>query len=608
MTGDEATEQRSGWTLGSWTQTEEGPAISLLREVTEQEHRSLQEAAEFIRTAAGGAGYVNVIRAIEDFEQRAADLASESPVEAHALEHSLRVVARLVVACAERVIASIDDSPLVVGADRQLLQAELRQMRDASVAISTCAGLLERSPLLTVVRTGEKPEVFVVGERKGARYSSPMALLMDAANELQRMLAQRLVVLSPLIAEASLMLRRVTAEVLDGAPALIRPEKLNGGDGSATTSLGLNDLALPLIAPLQRQLQRAERLLSQPGPTDDRAKADEIEEPSLAPDWQPASDPEGSPEGATEANEQPGALPSGVLDLRLVVERLAAINDTLERAWSEALDAVDLDTAHQDLRADFESLLRALGHATSAEETRMRAKGVDPVLAAGLRNLTVDAIVRAPNTRQMWEQLQVAMLHAISIFGEALAALARHANAEIAVDDQGRETVATWWESGAFDTVRRAARFVLRIYEEKEAAERELLAEAGATETDSEARMAPDQRSELLERFMLGQMALAAGDPEAALLHTRLAYRALFVVADDGEEGMLERMEADPVQAEVSRAARAVTELAQRLAAGDRIDLGTVTLVVLVGLNQLAAGAGIGAVASSGPAEGVPSG
>lgn len=211
----------------------------------------------------------------------------------------------------------------------------------------------------------------------------------------QRLTGRQLQIYEPRIDEASLYLRRLAAEVADGAPALMHAESFDPDAGE--TSFGqttFDPLALDKALYLHRALRRSRQLLAD---TEGRVagadqQGEEVGEhaavdPAGTRDHEATTPGAGADavDGATEApspdvdeaapEPPPGDRQDQVLDLRSLAQHATEFVDELEKAWSAALDAVVLAEAQEEMNARYSSLLRSIARRASAGDRALRAAG-----------------------------------------------------------------------------------------------------------------------------------------------------------------------------------------------------------------------------------------
>jgi len=186
-------------------------------------------------------------------------------------------------------------------------------------------------------------------------------LLEELVLTCQRLFARHLLLQEDRIAAASVRLRRLAAEVLEGAPVLMLAR-----GGPAKPQLQFKELALGEVAVLQRALRQARRLLAPPvtpptrpptespeGPATGAPSASEVKEEA-------AGHPPTGEDTSTGGGEIEGARMTSSVDLLAVVEHVTRLTVAAERAWSAALDPVTLGEANEELLDQWASLIAVI--------------------------------------------------------------------------------------------------------------------------------------------------------------------------------------------------------------------------------------------------------
>ena len=392
------------------------------------------------------------------------------------------------------------------------------------------------------------------------------------------MLAARLVALEEPVREASLKLRLATAEVLDGAPALIRHKALREPESTQAFQqldlgrLQFDDLALGRIAPLQRLIDRARQALSAERDDGDEhlvSPADEATRAETGTDQTLASAATDAP--PVPQNDSPPVIDEGLTDLRSLIADVTSVGDDLEAAWSRALDAVMTDDALEATRARWDSLLGALQRQADADAERALVRGFDPHLEADLLNAAPSAIELDPEPGQAWKQAEVAYLYAVKNLAETSRALVSHPIERWTISDGHLETRRQLWDSGAFAQVKVNAEFLADIFDERDAAQH------NATAPGTEESRTSHPQAAGMRHLGRARNAYERGDPEAALVHLNIFFAAFAEI--DGVVG--------PLQAHAS-AVQLVAAAAGRVARAQPLGLATATLVAAAGFSAAA--------------------
>ena len=209
-------------------------------------------------------------------------------------------------------------------------------------------------------------------------------------------------------------------------------------------------------------------------------------------------------------------------------------------------------------------------NARDQPDERLRRAGFDPKLAAHPEDPGVLWTLRSDSDEQAeWRALAIAQLRCLIAVTAALKGLTE----PTAPAGLGGPDELTWWESGAFALIRLRAAALARVMTQGQDAERRLV--HSTEEATAEIRLT----GPWLDRLTLADEAIARGDPEAAVLHLRLALReraadlAGIPLADlppDFDARLAEDPEVSPLEAGL----RLLAETAEFLAAGQPTSLG----------------------------------
>jgi len=282
------------------------------------------------------------------------------------------------------------------------------------------------------------------------------------------------------------------------------------------------------------------------------------------------------PAGVSVDHQVPPAEPADpvgqrdeqVVDLRALAAHATELADELERAWSNALDAVLLAKAHQELTARHQSLVSTIQRRAAAGERALRAAGVDTGLPAMvLPPQEVLNIALTPEGRQAWLQRQLAEFDALSGLLQAITLLRTPSARRVFGDGRQSES---WWQAGAFLLVRERAAALARTCE---------------SITDTEEALSgrlPDKEPlrAVLDSLTLAAAAHGRGDALAALMHTRLA---IFQRAGESRavvpEDLLERIARTTVPAHEAHVLRLLDEAVRSTTSGAAPDSGAAVLL-----------------------------
>jgi hypothetical protein len=402
-----------------------------------------------------------------------------------------------------------------------------------------------------------------------------VSLLQQLVLACESLFARHLLLREDRIVTASLRLRRLAAEVLDGAPVLTS----TGGD-PAQPQIRFTELALGEVHVLQRALRQARRVLSppvaqaaRPSPASPEGSATATQSTSEgegeATNHAPTT--EGAAAGAPEA-ESTG--PASAVDLVAVVEHVSRLTVSAERAWSAALDPDALGEANPKLLDQWHSLMEVIRRQAELSSRALGAAGLDatvdqyPPDVAQLLMLDLD-----PDLERRRRQLQLAQFYALEQLLTALQGLQQPSRT--ALDPRTGQTTETWWDSGAFALVRARARHLARVTLALLNAEHAAIAAAASDEATVPGQAHPQaEPPPWWPHLRLGAEALGRGDVEATLLHAHLSLTARFgdtaFLPDAVAAPFGEKAESEAAQALVAKLEEAI----EQLAVGAGVDLG----------------------------------
>lgn len=595
------------WMIAGQTPRGDGsgaPSIHVGREIVGEELEQLNASIDLLQKLSGMDAYKRAAQLLGVYRQECEELGGRERPPPAALLTPLGRSASAVIAALARVPEHIltcageslaeDDGELdglrkhvreLEGSETWRLAMTLEQpLGDARRSLCFEDGqlLVRAEPLQAMAATvGVEPDSF-----------SPViaVLLAGGMNVAQMMTARQLLACRAPIRDASLRVRRLAAEVLIGAPALLgfpagqRPSE----------SMSLTHRALPLveIIALQQALMRAPTLLgiSQQGPAakdaeasfekaDDAATAHEDLDNENAGDASSAKRDPGA-DRAAAGSQMPGSGAIGPpppatepqpLDFGVLVDYLSRLPAETERAWSKALEADLLDESGQVLTAQWRSLLATLYREVTCAEERMRARGIDPAMSASPEDPAVLQHLRLDGEPlDEWRALTVAQMRALIGVAKGIGGLTEPR----APFGLGGPDELTWWEAGAFALLRRRAAQLARVSSQLLEAER-------ALEPHTSAGAAPTMplTGPWRERLDLADEAVLRGDPEAAVFHLRVALRERAaqlaeVAVTDVPDDLESRLAGDPELADLAAGLQLLGEVGTRLGEGRTVSLG----------------------------------
>lgn len=373
----------------------------------------------------------------------------------------------------------------------------------------------------------------------------------------QRMLGHLLNAYSDRIDAASLTIRLLAAEVLEGAPGLAYVRSTPDGKVQMTPEpLNLDSAAVLAHARrMARHLLGVTSLGGQPSEPGTEASEEEAGEsdpagdapgsagaavrPSISGDattTQEAGETGEATVGEGDTGENPppeveGTAADQVLDLAALAEHATQLTQ-LERAWSDALDDEQLVLARREMEAKFSSLLTVFRRQVTASDASLGQAGFDTIIPQyPLPDDEVEALTLQPDPERRLRQLRIAQVDGLIALLKTLELMREPSGAEL---NLVTGTAKTWWEAGSFLLVREQLELLVRLTTEADAAQAALLAEPE-----------PDRTRRVFERLTLASRALMHGDIEAGFMHAALALHARAGLVGDVPPDLIGRLAAD---------------------------------------------------------------
>ncbi len=559
--------------------------LEIVREVNHDEERQTRDANALLNRLAAATPYARLVELYDELVEAFARNAS--PVRrVAAMNKAARVLGKVANELPDDLRRHVaDDFGSGTSEERELEQAIAEETQRPPFRLLVAVGELTSGPFAATDDGIVNDEGAITKLATAAPDLQPNVDLIRTLRAgvivAQRLIGRQLQVYEGRIAAASVYLRRLAAEVADGAPALMRADSFAPDRGE--TNLGrttFDPLALDKALYLHRALRHARELLraTEPGAADDaadkeeEAAADEGEPRTEGEAVVPPEDAGGAAGGAAQPDAAPepprGGRDDQVIDLRAVAEHATAFADELEKAWSGALDDALLAPAQAEMNARHASLLHSIQRRVAAGDRTLRAAGVDPqVPAYPLPATEIARLSLEPDDERRWRQLQLAELDALMLLLEALEAMRSPSAQTIYIDEQRIET---WWEAGAFALVRARARLLARVSEQAAIAEAAVL---GAPKE-------PTASEGFFDRLRLAGDALEHADVEAALVHARLALlqRAAADV-NEAPTDLLQRIADDPRLGDEAPLLRLLDEAALKIAGGEALDIGAAVVI-----------------------------
>lgn len=512
LTMTEATESYDGpweWSLGSFAKTAQGLQLTFGRAINEEELAEWKAAADFVRTLASGSTYPQALSAIQTLGDAVARLAAKpeadrSTVEVEGLAPSFHQVTRLVDRAAGRTLSEIDGFPISSDDAARVRGRCVGRAGDDS--LRRCRALAGASaPPSVALEPGAEGETHLLLTEDG---TDAVMLLHRAASAIQLMHAERLAGLAEQVHEAGTLLRRATAEVLEGPPTLIRHRPFIEGESPDTRSVSFEDLALDRIEPLAHLIGQAQRLLQVAAdgggaPPESKSAMDDTEQSDVAESQESKTE-------ESEDDDQP-LIETGTIDVIALLHEMESLGEELEHAWSKALDAVLDDDTLEGARARWGSLLQALGHEAEAGSKQALAIGLDALLGGELLAASPEVVELDPDPDQGFKQAEVAYIFAFEPLVAAIQGLLRHPIERTTISRAHGFSREHLWDSGAFAAVRDRAQFAAAIEAERVEARARA---AGLASEEDDVRAGGE-----FQKLRFAEAALSRGDPEAAILH-----------------------------------------------------------------------------------------
>ena len=585
----DASQPNAEWRLaGQIPQPQDAPALEVGRALNPDELTGLDEASDLLNRLSANNAYARAVELLLATErQHEALLARDRPPPPAALGPLVAAITAACAALAEVPASIVADAGSDLDAEQATeLRLAVERLANAdvwralavlpAVTADRRAHLAVRDKALYLTEAGtaavrNQADVTLRDEPVLAHFRAGAALA-------QAMTAERLVACEELIDRHALFVRRLAAEVPLGAPVALRGIP---GEDEDSRKIEFKPLRPDRIELLYVAVRRARQLLDENNeeedaggevdegmPPEDEAGADDAGEDE---DDDHATDGEGEDEDvATGGAEHPpaDALP---LDFSSLIAYAERVPTELERAWSEALDQIGLDQAHEELRTRWQAVFTATVRLAQASQERAAADGLDggmpfhPSDPATLLvlDVDVDGDVEAQRLGALLGQMS-----GVQALAESVGRLSRK--------DQGTGMIRSpedpsWWEAGAFAETRGRAFALRRLTMEVDAAERARLSQEGGEPVPAPARWA--------DRLRLAEEARDRGDYEAAVVHAWLAARErgaqlAGVKLLDVPDAFEDRLAQDPELSEIGPGFPLLRDLSRRALGADPAPLG----------------------------------
>ncbi len=530
-----ADEPQLQWRIAGQTANPDGSAgsLELGREFPEQELEELNNAIRLLVRLAQNEAYARAAQLLQTYGKEFAELIGRDRLPPAALLTPLARSAAAVILALRRIPEStisiaeecVPDEQQLEELRRHIEELEHAEPWQLAIALDQYVSDPRRNLAFEEERLILGPEPFaalatVAGADAEATPKAVGELLGGGMRVAAKMTSRLLLACSQAIREASLRVRHVGAEVLLGYPVLLGfpPSE------EPTGSLNLTHKPLPLqeIEALQQALVRARLLFD-----DTMAATDEHPDMQAVDAEETAEQPQESPQEnipvpghwgpGKHLGPPPPASEPQPLDFDTLIEDLGRLPAETERAWSRALEADLLSESEKVLRAEWGSLLVVLYREANDSTERLRARGIDPVLFAHPADPAVLHTLNPDGSElDLWRALSVAQMRALLGVATCLEAL----TTPRAPFGLGRHDELTWWEAGAFSLIRLRATELARVTRQLNDAERAIDRPANQEHAGALQLSGPWR-----DRLTLADEAVLRGDPEASVLHLRLALR-----------------------------------------------------------------------------------
>lgn len=530
------------------------PSIHGVRELTDDEVRQFRADSELLRALVSVAPYARVATAYDELASLVDDLASRrvgrpTARASQRLGRQLGAVASAMQEMTSKLANTLATRLGSASESASRLAAATAELEDEAAYKLTIA--MGRCPVdhLVVVRQKDRAEVvvtpnalakwtapdelFPAGQAVGLVATVEAALTLSGPVLLRWMLEHR-----DLIDDASRRVAKLNGEVFQGSPAVVEI-RMRRREGAEPEVLGMTPMPLPLgeMYALQASLEQARRALEHPDskPAHRASKGVTAEQIAAVTGITSAAEldddqPSGSSHPVEDQSPDPEARP---LNFPALVAHLYLGAEQLERAWSRSLEDSDVQAVMAQWSSTVQALLAEVEHADRELPEAERRFELPP------NSEEVAGLVAEPDSQASDRQSRLAQVMLMANLVGLIPALREPTRRMI---DAGSGSVATWFSSGAFSALRDCLELLTEL--------------TGITE-----RAAPAVRS-----LHLAERAHLRADPEATLIHLA---RALAVI-DVAELSQLDAHD----HAVLAK----VRELAPRIAAGESLDIATITL------------------------------
>lgn len=498
--------------------------ITLIREPGSEELERIERADGLIQGASAARAYERCRDLLDLIQTRLAELQAEESAAPGQIESLRAAFASLLVAF-ERLASDLSELVHKYGTeqaarafDEQAAATQASQLwREVEALTNPASGRFKRDQHGSVVwqRQADDETIFVP------------AVANLAGLQAQHLLVHQFLLLEDELLEASTLLRELAVEAPEGAPGLA--ELTITGDTPDLSHIAPRALAIdriPVVLRASRIARKVQEDATQAGAeTDEPESHAQTEEAGDVDDTPPEERPAdeaapvagraGEPSGAEPTQENAGDPVPLPVELGSLFQLARTLDSDLEKAWSSALNEVQLQPGLKKQLAATFSLLYALQRKVAAEDEALKAVGSPPLKEWPLSIEGVAELEVGPELEMHARQLRMAQLDALTGVADVVQGLREPANVSISINEDNSEEVERFWAAGAFGLLRDRLALLERITREHDRIQQQLNSET----PDPTADAAVDSRFAAFDRLQLGTQAWTGGDPEAALIH-----------------------------------------------------------------------------------------
>ncbi|MEU8460120.1 hypothetical protein [Streptomyces sp. NPDC029003] len=297
---------------------------------------------------------------------------------------------------------------------------------------------------------------------------------------------------------ASRLLIGLQGEVIYGLPILLPKEELSNAAGGPK-DLSMTPIEMSSIEGLMRATDAAANVLSAATPPAPGQQEEQRIPVHTAPP-------------AASAKEK---APPGVPDLTMLLTHVSQLSSDIEKQWSSSFMA---DTqARSEILTKWYSFVDALKDRVHRQDERASGSTLRPF---PMQAKDFSPPLPLTPTQRALDESSVAVVYCFQNLIVAMKGLSEPTLSELNLVTGAEHH---WWESGAFESVRRAAETALRAVDRRD----QLLGSQEVDDSTATLASAPPSNDTALQYAQMGQVALRAGLPEASAQYFALALRRL---------------------------------------------------------------------------------